>query len=179
MRISSITSKISRAIENKKYENEQKFLNKFCKINNDVKGDTFTQLNSARKTIANYAKNKGVTVEIADAEKKIAKENFEFDVDERQAQRVAKDKLAITVTPWKRVGNTVSITEYTPKNTKENEIHTVNNYLVVDYPEDGIQQTRILKHEYEDNFLRRVYRKIEGIVKNLEQEKALIINKKK
>lgn len=178
MKISNVIgNKITKAVKIRKYEREQKFLNKFCKINNDVEGDTFTQLNSARKTIANYAKNKGVTVEIADAEKKVAKETFEFDVDERLAKRAAKDKLAITVTPLKREGNTVSLTNYVPKDTRETHLHTVNDYFVVEYPYDDIQQTRLTKHEYEDNFLRNVYRKIQTLVDTLDKEKA--VNKKK
>lgn len=161
MKIAAIRNNVTRFMKNKNYEKEQQFLNKFCKINNNVEGDTFTQLYSARKTIANYAKNKGITIEIADAEKKFA-----------------EDKLAIKVKPLINIGNTTSITTYAPKNTKETHLHTVNDYFVIELPHDGIQQIRLTKHEYEDNFLRNVYRKIENVVKTLEKEKALI-NKKK
>lgn len=156
MRIPPIKSKVIRFLEIRKYEKEQKFLNKFCNISNEIEGDTFTQLNSAQKTIANYAKSKGVTVEIRDAEKE-----------------VAKNKLKVTVRPLKELperkgGRLLSTSEYVSKDTSETHLHTVDDYFVVELPEDGLQQIRLTKHENEDNFLRHIYRVIENNVKAIE-----------
>ena len=143
----TIKSKITRFLDIRKYEKEQKFLNKYCNISNDLEGDTFTQLHTARKTIANYAKSKGVTVEFADAERKMLGEQFEWDISEKYAKKIAKDHLSITVKPLKRNGIVSSIGAYAHKDTSKTHLHTVNDYFVVEIPEDGLQQTRLTKHE--------------------------------
>ncbi len=183
MRIPPIKSKVIRFLEIRKYEKEQKFLNKFCNISNEIEGDTFTQLNSARKTIANYAKSKGVTVDIEPGNStNVVTSYFKTSSDGKKLEKIAdvpdianlpKDKLRITVRsleklPERKGGKLLSTSEYVSKDTSETHLHTVNDYFVVEIPEDGLQQIRLTKHENEDNFLRHIYRVIENNVKAIE-----------
>lgn len=41
------------------------------------------------------------------------------------------------------------------------------DYFVVEDAQEGIQWTRLTSHEYEDNFLRMVYRKIGSLTEKL------------
>lgn len=173
MRINSISTRISKFIKNKNYSKEQKFLNNYCMISNDIKGDTFTLLNSARKTIANYAKSKGVRVEFLDAEKEISKEFFEFDIDERYAKKLAKNGVKVTVSPLKipdkKCGGILSSSsEYVNKDTSKTYSHKSKKPILIDISADGIQRPALGHFEHDDSFLRHIYRVIENNVKAIE-----------
>lgn len=172
--LTPINSKITGLFDTIRLKREQKFLNKFCTISSDIEGDTFTQLNSARKTIANYAKSKGVTVEFADAEKKVAREQFEWDIDEKMAKSAAKDKLSITVKPLKKLqmrkgGSLMSSSRYVSKDTSETHLYKFKKPILINIASDGVQRTAAGNFEYEDNFLKHVYRIIEKNVKTVER----------
>lgn len=62
---------IRKMVSNYNYEREAKFLDKYCKLDNNLSREVSAQLYPARKGIANYAKSKGVTVTITDAEKRL------------------------------------------------------------------------------------------------------------
>lgn len=170
----NLRTKITRYISNVKYNREQKNINKYFNLDNNIETDAYNQLYSARKTIANYAKNKGVTIEIADAERLLANDRFEFDSDEKFAKRAAKNNLKVTVKPLKELpmrkgGRLLSTSTYVSNNPSETHLHTLNNYFIIDIPSEGLQQTRIAKLEYEDNFLRHIYRTIENRIKAFQQ----------
>ncbi len=168
---------IKRLISNYRYHRESKFLDKYCRLDDNMDSEVLRQLYPTRKGIANYAKSKGVTVEIADAEKRLAKETFEFDVDERQMRRASEGNLSIIVTqekPSKKEGFQIleSLTGFVPKNTKAITIHKVPDYIVVHDPSEGLEQVRITSHEYEDNFLKTIYRTISSLTDKLSKKKS-------
>ena len=174
MKIPPIRSNITRFLENRKFEKEQKFLNKYVKIDTNIQGDAFEQLNSARKVMANYAKSKDVTIEIADAESLLVNDRYEFDIDERFVQRAAKNNLKVTIRPLKKLpmrkgGRLLSTSEFVSKDTSKTHLHTVDNFFMVEIPSDGLQQTRVAKVQHEDNFLRNIYRTIESRIKAFQQ----------
>lgn len=168
-------SSIKRMISNYRYNRENRFLDKYCRLDGNLDAEVSKQLYPTRKVIANYAKSKGVIVEIADAEKKLAKETFEFDIDERQMRRASEGNLSISVTqekPSKKGGMKIveSLTDFVSKDTKAITIHKVPDYIVVHDPSEGIEQVRITSHEYEDSFLRSVYRTISSLAEKLSKK---------
>ena len=52
--------------------------------------------------------------------------------------------------------------------TDKLHIHTVPDYIVVDNMQYGVQQTRLTAHEFEDNFIRNLYKNIEELVKKVQ-----------
>lgn len=172
MKISAIKSMIN----NKKYEREVKFLDKYCHLNRNLPNDVYNQLYTARQGngLADYARSKGVTIDISDAEQKYAKDVFEFDVDERQAKRAAEGNIAITVTqlkPEKRGGVIHSLTSFISKDTKQITNRKEKDYIVIDYPSEGTQLVRHTYHEWEDNFLQTVYHSIANMANSLAGKK--------
>ena len=147
MRIPSIKTKIVQFIHNQRVAREERFLNKYVSINSSLEGDVFEQLHSARKVIANYAKRNGVTVEIADAERRVSEEIFEFDIDERMAKRAAQDNLDVIVRPIKplKTNNDDNILVAFCKQVKRDV-----NHVTIHKPDE--------RHEYQDSFLRSIYR---------------------
>lgn len=162
-----IRTKVTRFIKTRKINKEQNFLNKYCNISNDIEGDAFVQLNTARKTIANYAKSNRVTISIGDAEKEVAKEKFEFDIDEQNAKKAAKNKLKITLRPLKKLperkgGRLLSLSEYVSKDTSK-------NYFYRSKSVDNSNKAYSITTRIEDNFLQNIYRTIENQIKALQQ----------
>lgn len=170
----NLRTKITRYISNAKYNREQKNINKYLDLNDNIGADAYNQLYSAKKTIANYAKSKGVTIEIADAESLLVNDRYEFDIDERFVQRAAKNNLKVTIRPLKKLpmrkgGRLLSTSEFVSKDTSKTHLHTVDNFFMVEIPSDGLQQTRVAKVQHEDNFLRNIYRTIESRIKAFQQ----------
>lgn len=170
MKISSIKSMIT----NYKVAKENRFLDKYCRVDLNLPADAYNQLMRARKGtsgLAAYAKSKGVTIEISDAEQKMSKTFFESVIDEMHMKRAAEGQLNITVTQEKPSKGKYpvinSLTSFVSKDTKKIKTHSEPDYIVIDYPEDGIQQTRLTSHQFEDNFLRTVYRQIEKMANAL------------
>ena len=62
----------------------------------------------------------------------------------------------MTVRPLKRNNSIGGISEYVSMDTNKTYLHTPQK-----------------KYEYEDNFLRNIYRKIEFLTKHLERENAI------
>lgn len=168
MRISNtpLKTRISKFVQNIKYERKQKFLDKYCRISDDIEGDAYIKLDSARETIANYAKSKGVTVKIGDAEKEVAKENFEFDIDEKYTKRMTKNKLKVTVSPLKELSKSkgvrlLSSSEYISKNTSKNDFYASEEI-------DSSNKAFSITNKIEYNFLQNIYRVIENQIKALQ-----------
>lgn len=161
MRISNIKKNFSSFIRIKKYEQEQRFLDKYIKIhNNTTYGDSYQQMHNARKTIANYLSHKGVAIDIYDARQHL--DEFASPVLEDKLS----DKLYIKAT---NLLNNKKASKMVSARTDKTCTHVVPDYIVIDYPADGVQQTRLTSHEYEDNFIRNLYRNIEELVKKVER----------
>lgn len=153
-----------------------KYLDKYCAVSADIDKPILKELSGARKGIADFAKSKGVRVEISDAEKKMANQFFEFDIDERHVKKAAVGNLDITVTqlkPQRKGGFQVveALSAFVSKDTKKITNHTVPDYIVIDYPQDGIQRTRLTSHQYEDTFLKTIYRKVAQMANALQVKK--------
>lgn len=157
MKTKSIGTKFTRFLENRKYEKEQKFLNKYCNISDKLDRDTFELLFPSRKTIANYAKSKNVSVEISNAEKDIAKRTFNEEDESciNAMERAAKDKIVVTVRPLKL-----------PKERKDGRLLSQSSYVSNDTNKTYVYKDS--KNTIEDNFLRNIYRTIERNVKGIE-----------
>lgn len=156
MRIPSIKNKITNFLDNRKYNKEQKFINKYVKIHSNNNHDAFTQIDEAAKTIANYASNKGVTIDIYDVER----------VPELTNNTNRKLMLEVTNLSTGKCKNKIL-----EANTNKTYHHVEDDYFVVDDPYDGIQLVRLTKHDYEDNFLKYLYRNIENLTNKLNGKK--------
>lgn len=163
MKLQQLKNSFSRFAEIKKYEKEAKFLDKHITIhNNTTYGDSFQQMNQARKTLANYAKKEKVKIDIYDARHELSEDASPI-IEDKLSQ-----KLSVYVTDKKSGRKTQ---KFVSAKTDETHPYVENDYIVVDFPEDDLQMTRITKHEYEDNFLRHLYRNIGNMVNELHDKK--------
>lgn len=163
MKIPSIGNRITRFFETKKLNREQKLIDNFVKIHNDQPhNDAFVQIDKAKKTIANYALAKGVSVDIYSAGTMLGEHDSPL-LEERLS-----NKLMLEVTDMLTGKNE---SKFLNARTDITYPHIEDDYFVINYPQDGIQQTRLTKHEYEDNFLRYLYRNIENLVNNVQGKK--------
>ena len=148
MRIPPIKARITKFINTQKYIKEQKFLNKHVSIDVNLEPDTYNQLSSARKTLANYAKNKKVNISFVDCKND-------------------KNNLVVMVSNLKKSKNTIntdSASALISKDVNKTYTHSTPSYFVVDIPSDGIQVVRETSHKHEDNFLRNIYRNVSDMV---------------
>lgn len=163
MKIPPIKNKIAKFLDNRKYNKEQKFINNFIMIHNDQPyTDAFIKINEAKKTIANYAASKGVSVDIYSAGAMLGEH------DSPLFEEHLHNKLMLKVTDLLTGENEH---KFLTARTDITYPHVENDYFVIDYPQEGIQQTRLTKHEYEDNFLRYLYRNIENLTNTLQSKK--------
>lgn len=163
MKIPPIGNRITRFFETKKLNREQKLIDNFVKIHNDQPhNDAFVQIDKAKKTIANYALAKGVSVDIYSAEAMLGEHDSPL-FEER-----LHNKLMLKVTDMLTGKNE---SRFLNARTDITYPHIENDYFVIDYPQDDIQRTRLTKHEYEDNFLKYLYRNIESMVNNIQGKK--------
>lgn len=162
MNVSRIKNTITRCVENNRFKKEAKFLDNHVVIHNDTTyGDSYNQMVQARKTLANYAKHEKVKIDIFDARHELGEH------DGLAIEDKLSDKLSVYVKD-KRSGKEVN--KIVSARTDQTYPHVTNDYIVIDYPEDGLQMTRITKHEHEDNFLKHLYRNIENMVKELHKK---------
>lgn len=159
MKIPSIKNRIRIILANHRIEKENKFLNNYINIhNNTTYGDSFQQMNTARKTIANYAQEKGVTIDIYDARKELCEHDSPIMED------YLSDKLSIHVTDLLT-------------NQQEQRIISARTDIthphieVIESPANGTQAAHVTRLEYQDNFLRHLYRNIENMVNTLQSRK--------
>lgn len=155
MKISPLRKKFAQFIEIQKYRKEERFINNYVTIHNDsTYGDSYKQMYKARKTMANYAADKGVKIDIYDARHELGEH------DSPIVENDLAEKLSVYVT---NLLSNKQTKRFVSARTDEIHPHVVNDYFVVEIPSDGIQQVRLTKHEYEDTFLRNLYRNIEDM----------------
>lgn len=159
MRIQSVKNSISKFIYKQKTIREEKFFDKYITLDKTLDKDIWQQLYPTRKGIAEYAKSKGVTVEISDAEQKVANEIFKDDLLEKFSQKAGNNKIEINVKPQKPIKTKFDnnyLVSYSRLINKDNNtepyIYTMN------------------EKKYEDGFLRAVYRCIEECVKHIKTQ---------
>lgn len=160
MKINNIKNKFSNFVRIRNCEKEQRFLDKYVKIHdNTTYGDSYQQMCSSRKTIANYLRDKGVSIDIYDARKMMGEHDSPI-VENRLSEALYIEA--------KNLLSNKKASKFVSAKTDESRIHKVPDYIVIDYPAEGIQQTRLTSHEYEDNFVRHLYRSIEDLVKKVQ-----------
>lgn len=156
MKLNAIKPAIVKFIDNSKYNKEQKILNKFVHVDPNINPAAYNEIMKARKTIANYAISERVTVDI-------------YNFSNKEVQNTAKpNELTVIV---QDILHGKSLKKNMSDNVNATHKHVEEDYFVVDYPWDGTQQTRITTHEYEDNFLRALYRNISDMVGKLQGKK--------
>ena len=160
MKINSVKNAISTFVHNNKYKREQRFLDNYINIyNNTTYGDSYQQMVSARKTIANYLRDKGVSIDIYEARQILGEHDSPVIEDK------LNDKLWVEATNLLTSKHSSKVVS---ARTDKVHIHTVPDYIVIDNVQDGVQQTRLTSHEFEDNFIRNLYRNIEELVKKVQ-----------
>jgi hypothetical protein len=142
-------------IERYKINKEQKNLNRYVNIH-DYLGNANDDIYNARKVLANYARTKGVSIDIFTASKKTEEElanNTKNQLD-NHVSVIVKDLLTGKVT--QRIID-----------ADVNKTHNVQKKIGYGYIEnhaDGTERVVPFKGEYEDNFLRHLYRNITEMV---------------
>lgn len=153
-----IMPKISKIFNNIKYNKEQKMINDYVNLDWTMEADTFNKLYEARKTIANYARNKGVTVSITRAEKDIPENHSAFE------EQHLSGKIKVLVSD---LFGTRESGAYIPADPNSTGTYSVQKTLLFNVPGEDTQIVRKTVSVHEDNFLRTVYRTIEHAVKNI------------
>lgn len=152
MNVGRILGNIQKKVNVKNIEKQEKELETFVKIHDvNTYGDSFEQLYTARPVIANYAKSKGVRVDIFESRANMPKDNYEAP---------AKDlKVVLTNLLTRR-----STERIVPANTditypKQRE----QMFIIPIKGEQDIQTVKPGIQTVEDNFLRNFYRTIEDM----------------
>ena len=162
MKLQKIAQVIEKRINVLKYEKEQKFINKYFKIyDNTMANDTFEKMQEAKKTIANYAKNKGVAIEVYDAKTEA------IDLGNAAIENSFADKIKLVITDLKtKAEKSRCIYALDDKNPQSAVLEKTKNVMVYDSKE-GVERMTKVKSTFEENFLRYLYRNIEELTKSL------------
>ena len=159
MKINSIKAGAERLMANIEYRNEQKFLDNYVRVHdNFMHEDTARELFECRKTLANYLSKKGVSVDIYDA-------GHEMDeLTDSVLERLLENKISIRAQDMLTEKSGIRLMG---ADTKATYPHVENDYFQIDDLAEGIQYPRITTHEYEDNFLRALYRNVSEMVEDI------------
>jgi hypothetical protein len=157
VKIYQISSQVEKLIDRYKYNKEQKYLNKYANIHGYI-GNSNEEIYNARKVLANYAKDKGVSIDVyAAGSQKTAEE-----IMQSKKQNQLDNYVSVIVKSLTTGKSTSRIID-----VDANKIHDFKRnigYSYIEDPADGIEQVRIFKGQYEDNFLRHLYREVSDMV---------------
>lgn len=163
MKISSIKAGAERLMANIERRNEQKYLDNYVRVHdNFMHEDTARELFGCRKTLANYLSREGVSVDIYDAT---------YDMDpmiDSVSEKFLGNKIIIhakDILTGKTEGRLMGA------DTKATYPHVEKGYFQIDDPSEGIEFPRITTHEYEDTFLRALYRNVSDLVNSIRGRK--------
>lgn len=156
MKIQKLQNFVERKINLFKYNKEQALVNRYFKIRDCLLPyDSYEQMDSARKVIANYARHNGVMIEvsrpIADIEESAAPETIK-NLSERVKLVVTNLLTNARETRFPQVIN--------DKNPNKVFLEKTKEIMVYDRAE-GTQRIAQVKSFFEENFLRNLYRNIE------------------
>ena len=159
MKISSIKAYTNKLITNIERRNEQKYLDRYVRLHCDsMNEDTAKELLNCRTTLANYLSKKGVSVDIYDA-------GHEMDeLTDSVLERLLENKISIRAQDMLTEKSGICLMG---ADTKATYPHIENDYFQIDNLAEGIQYPRITTHEYEDNFLRALYRNVSEMVEDI------------
>jgi len=167
MKTSLIIPKIKQAINVRNIEKADKEIAKYVKIhNNTTYGDSFQQMSQASSCIANYAKSKGVRVDVYDARKVL--DNAD-DVSASVKNNLS-DKLRVVVSDI--VNNTIKKERFVSANTNATTTHlTKETFILPSRNGKNAAESYNVTSFQEDNFLRNLYRNIEDMANQIHPNK--------
>jgi len=169
MSIRKIFSRIQSGFNTNTLTRAQAKVEKYFKINDyDTFGDSFNKMYSAKETIANYAKSKGVRVDIYAAEK-VSGNEYEY-----TPVSSGKDSLADKIR--------VIVTNLSNGNSREKLVSARTDEIFPKYGEkrpmiipiagENIERAITPAWKTEDNFLRNLYRNIEALTNAVVKKSA-------
>jgi hypothetical protein len=159
MKVYQVKNQIVKMLDSHNYNKEQKFLDKYVNIHGYT-GNSDKEINTARKVLANYAKEKGVTIDI------FAKgsQNSE-EISQNVAKNPMENRVLVVVKDLLSGKSSNRIVDVDKNKTYMHD-KTIGFYYIED-EEEGVEMTRVFKGQYEDSFLRHLYRNISDMVYRL------------
>ena len=161
MKISKIFNKIQSNVAQRKINKQDALIDKYIKIHDvDTYGDSFAQMYDARKILANFAKEKGVSIDIYDGQKV-----FEDTIYVNpQLKESLVDQLHVIVT---NLVNGKSKSKIVSARTDMSYPKVAEKQVLMPIPQDGLEIGRSARSTTEDSFLRNLYRNIEELTKEV------------
>lgn len=159
MKLRNYVKRIQNQIERKNLIKKEKMLAGYFKVHDDtIYGDSYNQLYNARTTFANYAKSKGISIDVYDARQTIASDEYA----PVNIENSLSDKLMLKVTnilTGKSKSRIIS--------ADTDKIHVHNNIKLDVFHNGNVTETYETKQLHEDTFLRYMYRNVENLTKHL------------
>lgn len=162
----NIQNIISSQITKNKFAREEAKINKYVKIHDiNTYGDSFNQMYNARKTMANYASKKGITIDIYDARKLLEEDD--------SVSPAIKDKFAekinVVVTDLLSGRSKAKLVSSNTDKTYPKEAKSPILFATNDNCTDVVRQS---VRTTEDSFIRNLYRNIEELVHDVTGQKS-------
>ena len=161
MNISKIFNRIETQVEKHKLNKKITEINNYVKLHDvNTYGDSFNQMYNAREVMANYAKKKGVSIDIYDAKKLL-------EDDESISPAIANnfsDKINLIVT---NILNGKSQSKIVSANTDKTFPKVREKKVMIPISEDGTERIGITISKTEDSFIRNLYRNIEYLTNSV------------
>lgn len=123
----NIQNKINRFVRIRKYEKEQQFINKYVQIKQlDIPYDEYQKIDTAKKTLANYAKHNNVKIKILNGSDNFVESEIDSPTIIKQENTLRNDCLKLEVQDLKT--KTV-LSSYFLKNSDENTLKLIYRIL--------------------------------------------------
>ena len=155
--------KIQRIIASKiaKVAKQEEYINRFVRIHDvNTYGDSFNQMYTARETLANYAKDKGVTIDIHDARKLLEDDESVSPILENKFA----EKLYVVVT---NLLSGKSKTKFVDADTDKLYPKVAQRPIIIPNVKDYTDVARQSVRNTEDTFLRNLYGNIEELTEKV------------
>lgn len=157
MNISKIFNRIETQVEKHKLNKKITEINNYVKIHDvNTYGDSFNQMYNAKEVMANYAKKKGVSIDIYDAKKLLEDDESVSPIIENNFS----DKLNVIVT---NLLNGKSKSKIISANTDKTFPKVCEKQVIIPIVTDGLERVGEIVSQTEDTFLRNLYRNIEKL----------------
>ena len=159
MKLRNCINGIQNQIEKRNIIKKEKMIAGYFKLHDDtIYGDSYNQRYNARTTFANYAKSKGISIDVYDARQTIANDEYA----PVSLGNSLSDKLMLKVT---NILTGKSKARIISANTDNTYVH--NNIKLDVFHNGNVTETYETKQVHEDTFLRYMYRNVESLTKHL------------
>ena len=143
-----------------------RFKPKFVNIHtNEMPAESAKSLESARGMLENYAKHKKISIDVYGGQRLLENDFMETFPEVASG---FKKQLQIVVEDLKTKKYGFSLV---PADTKSSTVNSKSKPFVIEDVSEGTQYVRRVKQNYEDSFLRNVYRKIENLTQKVKNKK--------